>query len=324
MKSVSLILLLSIACLFSVCTMTGLVSENNIGNNVENMSSIKTQNSKGNFILVSEDKWGSFFYGLISGLTSIGQVNKINNCLPSQWRAEKVNAAKERKSNPQSLGIKLFLKLFSKISKVICRFKRRVQGLFRKRLHLRNRKMFLQMNEGINPFGFFLKLLKRFKNVAANINKIAHKVGHGYKNLWKKILGPIKKTVKRLKGFFNVIRKQLKKMINIKFIKKVIKSVVPCIKKTKSMARQLYHTVRSIVKKITTIASRGFAGLAQVFISILCNFKKFRSTINLLLTGLEEEDESRKYFYFGNFLGKLLLNIGKSRFLRMRLFLMKY
>ncbi len=131
-------------------------------------------------------------------------------------------------------------------------------------------------------------------------------------------------AVGKIKGLFLMVKNQLQKIFDFKFISRLVKNIVPCFKTLKSIGRELYSIGTGIVKKVTTITSRGFAGLAEVFVDLVCQFDKFRAAAHELVRGLNEKNENRKFFYYGTFAGQLLAAIGKARFMRMGLFLMKY
>ncbi|MFM7855872.1 MAG: hypothetical protein ACKO96_29120, partial [Flammeovirgaceae bacterium] len=144
------------------------------------------------------------------------------------------------------------------------------------------------MTEARTGWRWFRTLARKFTKVAWHIKNIARKVGKGIKNLWNKIIGHIKRAVARLKGFFIMIKNKLQKIINFKFIKRVVKTIIPCIKTAKSIGTQIFKVVKGIVKKITTLASRGYAGFAQVFVDLVCNFDKFRAAVHQLVRGIKE------------------------------------
>jgi len=278
----------------------------------------------GNTLWVSSNKWGSLVYGLLSGLTSTSTVGKINKCLPSSWRAHKVTASRAQSSNPEGKNIQMFLDLLSKVINVVCKFKNEIKKLFKKKLHLRNRKVFLQLSNSKWGWNIFKNVVKSFKHAVSSVRRIINKVGKGAANLWKKISSGMSAAVGKIKGLFLMIKNQLQKFLNFKFIKKLVKSIVPCFKTIKSVGKQIYSIATGIVKKITTITSRGFAGLGEVFVDLVCQFDKFRAAAHELVRGLNEKSEGRKFFYYGTFTGQLLSAIGNARFLRMGLFLMKY
>jgi len=284
----------------------------------------KSPKPSGNTLWVSSNKWGSLVYGLLSGLTSTSTVGKINKCLPSSWRAHKVTASRAQSSNPEGKNVQLFLDLLSKVINVVCKFKNQIKKLFKKKLHLRNRKVFLQLSNSKWGWNIFKNVVKSFKHAVSSVRRIINKVGKGAANLWKKISSGMSAAVGKIKGLFLMIKNQLQKFLNFKFIKKLVKSIVPCFKTIKSVGKQIYSIATGIVKKITTITSRGFAGLGEVFVDLVCQFDKFRAAAHELVRGLNEKSEGRKFFYFGTFTGQLLSAIGNARFLRMGLFLMNY
>jgi len=278
----------------------------------------------GNTLFVASNKWGSLVYGLLSGLTSTSKVSKINKCLPSAWQAKKVTASRKQSSNPEGKNIQFFLDLLSKVINFVCKFKNKIKKLFIKKLHLRNRKVFLQLSSAKWGWNVFRNVVKSFRRAVSTVKNVVRKIGKGAANLWKKISGGMTAAVGKIKGLFLMVRHQLQKIFNFKFISKLVKKIVPCFKTLKSVGREIYSIGMGIVKKITTITSRGFAGLAEVFIDLVCQFDSFRAAAHELVRGLNEKSENRKFFYYGTFAGQLLSAIGKARFLRMGLFLMKY
>jgi len=279
----------------------------------------------GNTLFVSHDKYGSLLYGLMSGVTSTSVVGKINKCLPSQWRAKQVTASRRQSSNPEGKNIQMILDILSKIINFVCKYKRQIKKIFIKKLRLRNRKLFLQLSYSSKwGWGFLKKIARNFRKAVQAIKRTVSKVGKGAANLWNKIAGGFTSAVGKIKNFFMVIKTKLEKILNFAFIKKTVNSIIPCFKTLKSAGRQIYSVAQGIIKKITTIASRGFAGLADVFIDLICNFDQFRAAAHELVRALNEGNEQRKYFYYGTFVGQLLAGIGNARFMKMSYFLMKY
>jgi hypothetical protein len=289
-----------------------------------NLQRRRSSRSTGNSLYVSHNKYGSLLLGLISGLTSVSNVDRINKCLPSQWRVKKVTASRRHSSNPEGKNIEMFLNMLSKVIKIVCRYKKQIKRLFIKKLHLRNRKLFLQMSDSRWKWRAFKNVVRNFKKNINNVQKISKKVGKGKKG-WKRISRALRNTVKKIKGLFLMYKHQLQRILPFDFVKHVITKVIPCLKKRlSSTGKQIVRVMRGISHKITTITSRGFAGFAQVFVDLVCQFDKFRAAAHELVRGINEKHENRKFFYFGNFAGQVLSTIGKARFMRMGLFLMKY
>jgi len=331
MKSIALILLSLLVCQLTLCTLVDLSSERRRSHH--RRSHHRRSRSRGgkggarpsgNTLYVSSNKWGSLFYGILSGLTSVSSVGTINKCLPSAWQAHKVTASRSQSSNPEGNNVKMFLDLLSKVINFVCKFKNKIKGLFKKKLHLRNRKVFLQLSSARWGWKNFRNVVKSFRRAVNTVKNVVRKVGKGASNLWKKISGGMTAAVSKIKGLFLMIKNQLQKIFNFEFLQRLVKNIVPCLKTLKSMGRTIYNIVTGIVKKITTISSRGFVGLGEVFVDLVCQFDKFRAAAHELVRGLNESHENRKFFYFGTFAGQLLSAIGTARFMRMGLFLMKY
>lgn len=316
MKSISIILLLLIVCQLTVCTMLQTSALNTRRRKHK-------RNSNNNTVFVAKNKWGSLLLGLLSGVTSVNHVDQLNKCLPNTWRVKKVKPFRLRRT-PESRQLKRFLDITSKAITVICGFKHQIKQLFHKRLHLRNSKLFLQLNSSQWRWRKFRNVVKNFQKTANTLQKFSKKHKKFNKKNFKKLGATIRRTVDKLRKFFLMIKAQIEKFLNPTFVQKVTSKVIPCLKNLKSIGAQISAVAHGIVQKITTIYSRGFAGLAQVFIDLLCKFKEFRAAAHQLMYGFGEKNESRKFFYFGSFVGQLLKIIGKARFLRMGLFLMNY
>jgi len=281
----------------------------------------KTFRSSRSTLYVAPNKYGSLTLGIISGLTSVSQVDQINKCLPSQWRVKKVTASKGRRSNIEGKNVEMFLNMLSKVIKLVCKYKNKIKKFFGKKLNLRNSKVFLQMSNAQWGWRNFRNVVKTFKANIKNVKRITKKAG----NVWNKVQKVIKRTIGKIKGLFLMFKNQLQKILPLKFVKQLVKKTVPCLKRRLAKTgKQIVKVIRGVARKISTIASRGFAGLASVFIDLICQFDKFRAATHELIRGLNESNESRKYFYYGSFAGQIVNIIGKARFLRMGLFLMKY
>jgi len=175
--------------------------------------------------------------------------------------------------------------------------------------------------KGLKPFA---KVSNAFNQAGKAIGGAANKVGkainHGLgdvgsliKKTWNEVVSAGQKAVEHIKKIFKMIQTTINQVINSDFVQLIFKTIIPCVKLLKGMGQTFYSVIMTIYQRVTLIISSGGAGLAQVFVDLICNFDEFRAAINALIRAIKDNNTITKFYSYGEFAGRLVKALGSRR-----------
>jgi len=269
---------------------------------------------------VPNNKWVQLVYGIVNGITGNDEAANINKCLPAEWKLpdDAMAGGDPAGNSGESSTVKTILDAISKVIDMVCKFKDDIKGLFDKKLKLYNRKLFLQKMEKYKRKGIGSSLKKAAGKVASGVKKAATTVAKAakagfdaVKNEALKIIGKIKDLYAKIKGLIETL---------MTTIVPKVQEMVTCFQGLGQDAMTIYNTFKGIYDKVTTIVSGGGAGLAKVFIDLVCQFDTFRTAVETMITAVKETDTMKKFNGYGRFTGLIIKAIGSKRFRKMKMY----
>jgi len=280
---------------------------------------------------IPNNKWVQLLYGILAGMTGNDVAGQVNQCLPEEWKGpdDSLAGGDPAGGSGESATIKTILDAISKVINTVCQFKEDIKKLFDKKLKLYNRKLFLQKMEKYKKRGFgssFKKaagsISKAASSAAKTVVNTAKKAGNAVASAAKAGFDAVKnlalKIIDKVKALFAKIKALIEKLVT-EIIPKVEK-MITCLQALGADAQQVVTIMKGIYDKITTIISGGGAGLAKVFVDLVCQFDTFRQAVETLITAIKEPDTMKKFNGYGRFTGLVLKAIGSKRFRKMKMY----
>jgi len=269
---------------------------------------------------VPNNKWVQLIYGVVNGITGNDEAANINKCLPAEWKLpdDAMAGGDPAGGSGESSTVKTVLDAISKVIDMVCKFKDDIKGLFKGKLKLYNKKLFLQKMAKYKNQGIGSMLKKAAGKVASGVKKAATTVAKAAKAGFDAVKNVALKIIDKIKALYAKIKGLIETLMTTVVPK--VQEMVSCFQGLGEDAKTIYTTFKGIYDKVTTIVSGGGAGLASVFIDLVCQFDTFRQAVETLITAIKESDTMKKFNGYGRFTGLIIKAIGSKRFRKMKMY----
>jgi len=296
------------------------------------------------------NKWYQLFVGLVFGLAGKAtETSSMNECVPKKWQAVDSSPVAGAASDKSA-----FMGVINGVEKAInfiCGYKDQIMKLLgmRMRRYLRRTKyrVFVQSKSSIRRALKFWKwwgsslvnsvsnavssAAKSVANAASNawntVKTTAQNVGDTIKNAALSAADWTKKGWEAVKNLASSVVDNLKivwsQAVNVTKtfltgdIVATIKQMVACAQLLKGLANDLKGIFTGLVGRIaeiTKIAAGDMTALANLIITLICNFSLFKEAFLYLIDGINDSNVINKFSLIGKFIGTAFRGAVTGRF----------
>jgi phage-related protein len=232
-------------------------------------------------------------------------VEGINGCLPAGWElpATAKPTPNDAADPNTSSTLTTVLDVISKIINFACKFKTQIVALFTGRRYMRNVRLFMQTE-------MTKAEMERIQGLFDTLSTWASNTANWIAQTWDSIKAKATELATALTAWWAQVKKRAVELFTkVKEFYTTVKKCYDGVNKFVKNLKTLFGKMIAKYTELASIAAGNMPALANLFVTLLCQFDNFRTAFTSLANALKEPDMLNKYGFYGDFVGKLIFTL---------------